>query len=99
MRLNLAADSLSLLTLGPHEFVIQLETQSKAELGPELAAEAFPRLATVRAGFERSSNRFSDARLVFVREAITVLVTCSCSRPLMQLDGIHALEGQHFPLG
>jgi hypothetical protein len=62
MRLNLAADSLSVLSLGPREFVIQLETQSKAELGPELAAEAFPRLATVRAGYERSSIRSSDVK-------------------------------------
>jgi hypothetical protein len=71
MLLNLAADSLSVLSLGPREFVIQLETQSKAELGPELAAEAFPRLATVRAGYERSSIRSSDARLVFMKGVVS----------------------------
>jgi hypothetical protein len=38
VRLYFAADSLSLLALGPHQFVIRLETQPKAGRGPEVAA-------------------------------------------------------------
>ena len=40
MRCDLAADSLSVLALGPHELEIQLETQPEARRGSEVAAQA-----------------------------------------------------------
>ena len=40
VRLHLSVDSLTLLALGPHQFVIQLETQPKAGRGSEVAAQA-----------------------------------------------------------
>ena len=40
VRLHFTTDSLSILALGPHEFVIQLEPQPEARRGSEVAAQA-----------------------------------------------------------
>lgn len=77
MRLHLTADSLTLLALGPHQFVIQLEPQPKAGRGPEVAAQTQIVLTRARNPRPRSYGarrvRSCPKRL----QAFAVFLACS----------------------